>query len=151
MMPRGQFADMRIPDIDATLESISARRHADEARAPQMAIAVGAYPVHGSVAAHTASPHRGLFRNEAAIADRRRAGAPIFAIRRPRHRIVAGRANPSYKDISTPNLARDVRRRRRGPTGRRPDGGGASALPPRRTSLAFDIMPTRPTTPSGSK
>jgi 3-hydroxy acid dehydrogenase / malonic semialdehyde reductase len=158
MPPLGNFADMTIPDIDATLEiNLSAAIILTRLVVPQMRDRGSGHVLFtGSIAAHAAFANIAVYSaTKAAIAGfaaALRADLSPFGIRVTE--IVAGRVEtPLYKDILdaksraamyADNVAvqpEDVARM----------VVAILALPARADVTRFDIMPTRPTTPSGSK
>ena len=158
MPPLGNFTDMRIPDIDATLEvNLSAPIMLTRLVAPQMRDRGSGHILFtGSVAAHTAFANIAVYSaTKAAIAGfaaALRADLSPFGVRVTE--IVAGRVETQlYKDILDPTSRAAMYA---GGVVVQPEDVAQMvvallALPPRADITRFDIMPTRPTTPSGTK
>ena len=158
MPPLGNFADMKIPDIDATLEvNLSAAIMLTRFVVPQMRDRGSGHILFtGSSAAHTAFANIAVYSAaKAAIAGfaaALRADLSQFGIRVTE--IVAGRVETQlYKDIldATSRAAMYA-----GNVAVQPEDVAKMVvalleLPAWADVTRFDIMPTRPTTPSGSK
>jgi 3-hydroxy acid dehydrogenase/malonic semialdehyde reductase len=158
MPPLGNFADMKIPDIDATLEvNLRAAIMLTRFVVPQMRDRGSGHILFtGSSAAHTAFANIAVYSAaKAAIAGfaaALRADLSQFGIRVTE--IVAGRVETQlYKDIldATSRAAMYA-----GNVAVQPEDVAKMVvalleLPAWADVTRFDIMPTRPTTPSGSK
>jgi NADP-dependent 3-hydroxy acid dehydrogenase YdfG len=158
MPPLGNFADMTIPDIDATLEvNLSAAIMLTRLVAPQMRDRGSGHILFtGSAAAHTAFANIAVYSAaKAAIAGfaaALRADLSPFGIRVTE--IVAGRVETQlYKNILDPKSRAAMYA---GGVAVQPEDVAEMvvallALPERADVTRLDIMPTRPTSPSGSK
>lgn len=158
MPPLGNFADMRIADIDATLEvNLSAAILLTRLVVPQMRERQRGHVIFtGSSAAHTAFPNVAVYSaTKAAIAGfaaALRADLSQFGIRITE--IVPGRVETQlYNDILDPKARAAMYA---GNIAVQPEDVARMvvallALPASADVTRFDIMPTRPTTPSGSK
>jgi NADP-dependent 3-hydroxy acid dehydrogenase YdfG len=158
MPPLGNFADMNIPDIDATLEvNLSAAILLTRLIVPQMRDrGAGHILFTGSSAAHTAFPNIAVYSaTKAAIsgfAASLRADLSQYGIRVTE--IVPGRVETQlYKNI----LDAEARAAMYSGNGAvQPEDVAKMVvallgLPAWSDVTRFDILPTRPTTPSGSK
>lgn len=158
MPPLGNFADMAIADIDATLEvNLSAAILLTRLVVPQMRERQSGHIIFtGSSAAHTAFPNVAVYSaTKAAISGfsaALRADLSQFGVRVTE--IVAGRVETQlYKSI----LDEDARAAMyQGNVAVQPDDVANMVLallqlPAWADVTRFDIMPTRPTTPSGKK
>lgn len=158
MPPLGNFADMRLADIDATLEvNLSAAILLTRLVVPQMRERQSGHIIFtGSSAAHAAFPNIAVYSaTKAAIAGfaaALRADLSQYGIRVTE--LVPGRVETQlYKDIL------DARARAAmyaGNVAVQPEDVASMvvallALPLSADVTRLDIMPTRPTTPSGSK
>jgi NADP-dependent 3-hydroxy acid dehydrogenase YdfG len=158
MPPLGNFADMKIPDIDATLEvNLSAAIMLTRLIVPQMRDRGSGHILFtGSSAAHTAFANIAVYSAaKAAIAGfaaALRADLSQFGIRVTE--IVAGRVETQlYKDILD---AKSRAAMYADNVAVQPEDVAKMvvallALPAWADVTRFDIMPTRPTTTSGSK
>jgi len=158
MPPLGNFADIEISDIDATLEvNLSAAIMLTRLVVPQMRDRGSGHILFtGSAAAHTAFANIAVYSAaKAAIsgfAAALRADLSQFGIRVTE--IVAGRVETQlYKDILDPESRAAMYA---GNVAVQPQDVAQMvvallALPARADVTRFDIMPTRPTSPSGSK
>ena len=158
MPPLGNFADIEISDIDATLEvNLSAAIMLTRLVVPQMRDRGSGHILFtGSAAAHTAFANIAVYSAaKAAIsgfAAALRADLSQFGIRVTE--IVAGRVETQlYKDILDPESRAAMYA---GNVAVQPEDVAQMvvallALPARADVTRFDIMPTRPTSPSGSK
>jgi 3-hydroxy acid dehydrogenase / malonic semialdehyde reductase len=158
MPPLGSFADMTIPDIDATLQvNLSAAIILTRLVVPQMRDRGSGHILFtGSIAAHAAFANIAVYSaTKAAIAGfaaALRADLSPFGIRVTE--IVAGRVETAlYKDILD---AKSRAAMYADNVAVQPEDVAQMvvailALPARADVTRFDIMPTRPTTPSGSK
>ena len=158
MPPLGNFADMKIQDIDATLEvNLSAAIMLTRLVVPQMRDRSSGHILFtGSAAAHAAFANIAVYSAaKAAIsgfAAALRADLSPFGIRVTE--IVAGRVETQlYKNILD---AKTRAAMYAGNVAVQPDDIAQMvvtllALPAWADVTRFDIMPTRPTTPSGSK
>jgi NADP-dependent 3-hydroxy acid dehydrogenase YdfG len=158
MPPLGNFADMRIPDIDATLEvNLSAAIMLTRLVVPQMRDrGSGQILFTGSIAAHAAFANIAVYSATkaaiAAFAAALRADLSPFGVRVTE--IVAGRVEtPLYNDILDAKARAAMYA---GGVAVQPEDVAQMvlavlALPPRAGVARFDIMPTRPVTPSGTK
>jgi NADP-dependent 3-hydroxy acid dehydrogenase YdfG len=158
MPPLGNFADMTIPDIDATLQvNLSAAIILTRLVVPQMRDRGSGHILFtGSVTAHAAFANIAVYSaTKAAIAGfaaALRADLSPFGIRVTE--IVAGRVEtPLYKDIldAKSRAAMYADNVAVQPEDIAEMVVALLALPARADVTRFDIMPTRPTTPSGSK
>lgn len=158
MPPLGNFADMRLADIDATLEvNLSAAILLTRLVVPQMRERQSGHIIFtGSSAAHAAFPNIAVYSaTKAAIAGfaaALRADLSQYGIRVTE--LVPGRVETQlYKDIL------DARARAAmyaGNVAVQPEDVASMvvallALPASADVTRLDIMPTRPTTPSGSR
>ncbi|WP_280821746.1 SDR family oxidoreductase [Pseudaminobacter soli (ex Li et al. 2025)] len=158
MPPLGNFADMKMSDIDATLEvNLSAVIMLTRLVVPQMRKrGAGHILFTGSSAAHIAFPNIAVYSaTKAAIAGfaaALRADLSADGIRVTE--IVAGRVETQlYKGILDTNARAAMYA---GNTAVQPEDVAKMVvalldLPAWADVTRFDIMPTRPTTPSGSK
>jgi 3-hydroxy acid dehydrogenase / malonic semialdehyde reductase len=158
MPPLGNFADMKIPDIDATLEvNLSAAVMLTRLVVPQMRDRGSGHILFtGSVAAHAAFANIAVYSaTKAAIAGfaaALRADLSPFGIRVTE--IVAGRVEtPLYKDILDAKARAAMYA---GGVAVQPEDVAQMvvallALPARADVSRIDIVPTRPTSPSGTK
>jgi len=158
MPPLGNFADIEISDIDATLEvNLSAAIMLTRLVVPRMRDRGSGHILFtGSAAAHTAFANIAVYSAaKAAIsgfAAALRADLSQFGIRVTE--IVAGRVETQlYKDILDPESRAAMYA---GNVAVQPEDVAQMvvallALPARADVTRFDIMPTRPTSPSGSK
>ena len=158
MPPLGNFADIEISDIDATLEvNLSAAIMLTRLVVPRMRDRGSGHILFtGSAAAHTAFANIAVYSAaKAAIsgfAPALRADLSQFGIRVTE--IVAGRVETQlYKDILDPESRAAMYA---GNVAVQPEDVAQMvvallALPARADVTRFDIMPTRPTSPSGSK
>ena len=158
MPPLGNFADMKISDIDATLEvNLSAAILLTRLVVPQMRERQSGHIIFtGSSAAHTAFPNVAVYSaTKAAIAGfaaALRADVMQYGIRVTE--IVPGRVETElYKDILDEKARAAMYA---GNVAVQPSDVAAMvlallALPAWADVTRFDIMPTRPTTPSGTK
>ena len=158
MPPLGNFADIEISDIDATLEvNLSAAIMLTRLVVPRMRDRGSGHILFtGSAAAHTAFANIAVYSAaKAAIsgfAAALRADLSQFGIRVTE--IVAGRVETQlYKDILDPESRAAMYA---GNVAVQPQDVAQMvvallALPARADVTRFDIMPTRPTSPSGSK
>lgn len=158
MPPLGNFADMKISDIDATLEvNLSAAILLTRLVVPQMRERQSGHIIFtGSSAAHTAYPNVAVYSaTKAAIAGfaaSLRADLSQYGIRVTE--IVAGRVETQlYKNILDEKARAAMYADN---VAMQPDDVAKMAvtllgLPAWADVTRFDIMPTRPTTPSGSK
>lgn len=157
MPPMGNFADMAIADIDSTLEiNLSAVIILTRLVVPQMrARETGHILFTGSAAAHASFPNIAVYSaTKAAIAGfaaSLRADLSPHGVRVTE--IVAGRVETQlYKDILD---AEAVRAMYAGNVAVQPEDVAKMvvavlALPPNADVTRFDIMPTRPTSASGT-
>lgn len=158
MPPLGNFADMKISDIDATLEvNLSAAILLTRLVVPQMRERQSGHIIFtGSSAAHTAFPNVAVYSaTKAAIAGfaaSLRADLSQYGIRVTE--IVAGRVETQlYKNILDANARAAMYA---GNVAVQPEDVAKMVvtllgLPAWADVTRFDIMPTRPTTPSGGK
>jgi NADP-dependent 3-hydroxy acid dehydrogenase YdfG len=158
MPPLGNFAETKIPDIDATLEvNLSAAIMLTRLVVPQMRDRGSGHILFtGSAAAHTAFANIAVYSAAKAgvsgFAAALRADLSQFGIRVTE--IVAGRVETQlYKDILD---AKSRASMYAGNVAVQPEDVAQMvvallALPAWADVTRFDIMPTRPTTPSGSK
>lgn len=158
MPPLGNFADMKISDIDTALEiNVSAAILLTRLVAPQMRERQSGHIVFtGSSAAHAAFPNIAVYSaTKAAIAGfaaALRADLSQYGVRVTE--IVPGRVETQlYKDILEPDARAAMYA---GNAAVQPDDVARMlvavlGLPAWADVTRFDIMPTRPTTPSGSK
>ena len=158
MPPLGNFADIEISDIDATLEvNLSAAIMLTRLVVPRMRDRGSGHILFtGSAAAHTAFANMAIYSAAKAgisgFAAALRADLSPFGIRVTE--IVAGRVETQlYKDILDPESRAAMYA---GNVAVQPQDVAQMvvallALPARADVTRFDIMPTRPTSPSGSK
>lgn len=158
MPPLGNFADMNISDIDTALEvNVSAAILLTRLVAPQMRERQSGHIVFtGSSAAHAAFPNIAVYSaTKAAIAGfaaALRADLSQYGVRVTE--IVPGRVETQlYKDILEPDARAAMYA---GNVAVQPEDVARMlvtvlGLPAWADVTRFDIMPTRPTTPSGSK
>ena len=158
MPPLGNFADMKIADIDTTLEvNLSAAILLTRLVIPQMRERQSGHVIFtGSSAAHTAFPNVAVYSaTKAAIAGfaaALRADMSQYGIRVTE--IVPGRVETQLYDDIIDAKARAAMYA--GNIALQPEDVARMvvallALPASADITRFDIMPTRPTTPSGSK
>ena len=159
MPPLGNFADMKIADIEATLElNLRAAIPLTRLVVPQMRDrSTGHILFTGSSAAHAAFANIAVYSaTKAAIAgfaaSLRADSSPPCGIRVTE--IVAGRVEtPLYKDILDAEARAAMYA---GNAAVQPEDvaemvAAVLALPLRADDTRFDIMPTRPVSPSGTK
>ncbi|MBV8963207.1 MAG: SDR family NAD(P)-dependent oxidoreductase [Hyphomicrobiales bacterium] len=156
--PLGNFADMEVSDIDATLEvNLRAALLLTRLVVPQMRDrAAGHILFTGSSAAHTAFSNIAVYSATkaalGAFAAALRADLSPHGVRVTE--IVAGRVETQlYKDILDKNARAAMYA---GNVAVQPEDVAKMvlavlALPARADVTRFDIMPTRPTSPSGTK
>lgn len=158
MPPLGNFADMKISDIDATLEvNLSAAVLLTRLVVPQMRERQSGHILFtGSSAAHAAFPNIAVYSATkagiAGFAASLRADLSQYGIRVTE--IVPGRVETQlYSDILDPGARAAMYA---GNVAVQPEDVAKVvvtllSLPPRADVTRFDILPTRPTTLSGSK